>query len=220
MQQSILEYRGRVPKRAGSIQRRNQILQAVLELIQKEGLRGVRHRAVAELAQVPLSATTYYFADIDQLIVDSFVYFMEQNLNYQQQAFADIISLIVEQGAKKPNKTVLIGQIKQILIEYIEQQVADLESRLIERSFMQYAIRVPSLALKVKQIRDYFEQNIAQILNLLGVSQPQQQALIVIAAIQYLEEKALLTRENNRAQVDKAQITLVIDRLLAEIDPA
>ncbi|WP_251359904.1 TetR/AcrR family transcriptional regulator [Kangiella sp. TOML190] len=215
MQQDILEYRGRVPKRASSIQRRNDLLQAALELIRKEGVRGVRHRAVAELAQVPLSATTYYFSDIDQLIVDSFVYFMQQNLNQQQQAFAEIIGLVVDEGSKKLNKQQLVEQIKQILIQYIQQQVSEVESRIIERSFLQYATIEPSLAHKVNQIREYFEQNIAQILNLLGVRKPKEHALMVIASIQYLEDKAILTRQNKTPQVDKKQVTVVVDKLLS-----
>ena len=67
-----VQYRGRKASRQGSEQRRLSILEAALRIIVREGLRGVRHRAVAAEADVPLSATTYYFNDIQDLIADSF----------------------------------------------------------------------------------------------------------------------------------------------------
>jgi len=49
-------------------QRREQILRATLRLIGERGADTVTHRAVAEAAGVPLSATTYYFASKEQLL--------------------------------------------------------------------------------------------------------------------------------------------------------
>lgn len=48
--------------------RREDILRATLRLIGARGADAVTHRAVAEEAEVPLSATTYYFASKDQLL--------------------------------------------------------------------------------------------------------------------------------------------------------
>jgi DNA-binding transcriptional regulator YbjK len=39
----------------------------------------VRHRAVAAEAGVPLSATTYYFKDIDDLLTDTFAQYVERS---------------------------------------------------------------------------------------------------------------------------------------------
>ncbi|WP_373691576.1 TetR/AcrR family transcriptional regulator, partial [Endozoicomonas sp. SESOKO2] len=55
-----LKYQGRKTSRANSEQRRRTILEAALRIVVRDGVRGVRHRAVAKEAQVPLSATTYY----------------------------------------------------------------------------------------------------------------------------------------------------------------
>ncbi len=49
-------------------QRREQILRATLTLIGERGADAVTHRAVAEAAAVPLSATTYYFASKEELL--------------------------------------------------------------------------------------------------------------------------------------------------------
>lgn len=72
-----LTYRGRKTSRAGSEQRRRAILEAALRIVVRDGVRGVRHRAVAREADVPLSATTYYFRDISDLITDTFTLFVE-----------------------------------------------------------------------------------------------------------------------------------------------
>ena len=64
-----VQYQGRKASRHGSEQRRQQILDAAMRIVVRDGVRGVRHRAVAAEAGVPLSATTYYFKDIDDLLI-------------------------------------------------------------------------------------------------------------------------------------------------------
>src|SRR5690349_25002123 len=49
-------------------QRREEILRATIRLIGERGADAVTHRAVAEEAEVPLSATTYYFASKEELL--------------------------------------------------------------------------------------------------------------------------------------------------------
>ena len=70
--ENAINYRGRKASRARSEQRRKAILEAALRIVVNDGVRGVRHRAVAKEAEVPLSATTYYFKDISDLIADTF----------------------------------------------------------------------------------------------------------------------------------------------------
>lgn len=68
-------YQGRKTARQGSEQRRLAILRAALRVLVRDGVRGVRHRAVATEAGVPLSATTYYFKDIHDLLADALTLF-------------------------------------------------------------------------------------------------------------------------------------------------
>jgi DNA-binding transcriptional regulator YbjK len=58
---------GAQPQSKGA-RRREEILRATLRLIGERGADAVTHRAVAEAAGVPLSATTYYFASKEQLL--------------------------------------------------------------------------------------------------------------------------------------------------------
>ncbi|MEE4251136.1 MAG: TetR family transcriptional regulator, partial [Alcanivoracaceae bacterium] len=87
-----IQYQGRQARREGSEQRRRSILEAALRIIVRDGIRNVRHRAVAKEADVPLSATTYYFKDISDLIADTFTLFAEQAMTeviepFRVQAF-------------------------------------------------------------------------------------------------------------------------------------
>lgn len=51
-----------------SRQRRDQLLDAAIELFAEGGARGITHRAVAARAGLPPATTTYYFNSIDELI--------------------------------------------------------------------------------------------------------------------------------------------------------
>ncbi len=84
-QDSAVKYQGRKTSRAGSEQRRRLILEAALRIVIREGVRGIRHRAVAKEADVPLAATTYYFKDIQELINDTFTLYAEQALEVVNQ---------------------------------------------------------------------------------------------------------------------------------------
>ncbi|MEB0002447.1 TetR family transcriptional regulator [Cryobacterium sp. 10I1] len=53
-------------------ERRTRILRAALEVIASEGVHAASYRRIAEQAGVPLGSTTYYFADLETLIVSAF----------------------------------------------------------------------------------------------------------------------------------------------------
>ena len=74
-----VQYQGRKASRQGSEQRRQDILDAAMRIVVRDGVRAVRHRAVAAEAGVPLSATTYYFKDIDDLLTDTFAQYVERS---------------------------------------------------------------------------------------------------------------------------------------------
>lgn len=51
--------------------RRRLLIDAAAELIMTQGFAAVSHRAVAQRADVPLAATTYYFASLDELLEEA-----------------------------------------------------------------------------------------------------------------------------------------------------
>lgn len=58
--------------------RRDNILQATLDVVAEYGTAGTTMRRVAERADVPLGSMTYYFQDKQQLLVESFTLLAER----------------------------------------------------------------------------------------------------------------------------------------------
>lgn len=54
---------------SGDPERPDRLVDAALAIMQVKGVQGVSHRAVAAEADVPLGSTTYYFRDLDALLI-------------------------------------------------------------------------------------------------------------------------------------------------------
>ncbi|MCU1556527.1 MAG: uncharacterized protein JWN09_522 [Microbacteriaceae bacterium] len=74
------------PSTAKGEARRSVLLDAVVRVLERGGPGAVTHRAVAAEAGVPLAAATYYFANIDDLLVSALRRATEQ----QVALFADL----------------------------------------------------------------------------------------------------------------------------------
>jgi DNA-binding transcriptional regulator YbjK len=68
--------------------RRMAILDAALAVVARDGTGAVTHRAVAKLARVPLAATTYYFADRDELLLEAFRHLTARRMAALDAAFS------------------------------------------------------------------------------------------------------------------------------------
>lgn len=66
--------------RARGLARREALLRAAVEIVAERGVGGATHRAIAERAGVPPSTTTYFFASIDELILEALRHFTQQRV--------------------------------------------------------------------------------------------------------------------------------------------
>lgn len=71
--------RNHTPRSRTDRKRRQRILDATLAVIIDHGISGLSHRIVARTAGVPLSATSYYFGTIDELIEAAFTEAVERD---------------------------------------------------------------------------------------------------------------------------------------------
>lgn len=62
-----------VKRRSKGEQTRLQILEAAVNVLARNGIKGTTHRAIANEAQLQLSLTTYYFKDIQELVHEAFI---------------------------------------------------------------------------------------------------------------------------------------------------
>ena len=132
-----VQYQGRKASRQGSEQRRQDILDAAMRIVVRDGVRGVRHRAVAAEASVPLSATTYYFKDIDDLLTDAFAQYVERSAAYMAKLWANTETVLREHGCAQRRRSTrararLADDIALMAMEYAAPAIDD-PSRATDR---------------------------------------------------------------------------------------
>ncbi|MGH8355191.1 MAG: TetR/AcrR family transcriptional regulator, partial [Pseudomonas sp.] len=137
-----VQYHGRKASRQGSEQRRQAILDAAMRIIVRDGVRAVRHRAVAAEAAVPLSATTYYFKDINDLITDTFAQFVERSAAYMADFWGStqglLLALVGRLDGSAESRRELADEIARLAVEYVLQQLLTRRDHLMaEQAFEQ-----------------------------------------------------------------------------------
>lgn len=180
------------PLRREGQRRRQQIIEATLQLIAREGIRAVRHRAVAAEAGVPLAATTYYFRDIGQLLRESFEHFAAQRAGSVDGVRGTIAAhLEGAQGIAGPDRAEhLIGQVSDTLADYVLGQAGAIDDRAIELAFRHEAHRDAGLRALSQEQERRFAEDIASLLALVGSSDPVADAQITLGVIYWLEAEA------------------------------
>ncbi|WP_323846902.1 TetR/AcrR family transcriptional regulator [Microbulbifer magnicolonia] len=215
---SELVYHGRRAQRADSRQRRKAILEATLRLIVKEGIRGIRHRAVAREASVPLAATTYYFKDLNDLISDSFTYFVEQGLDHtrqlQQDSVAAARSLPAEERASGEGRKLLIQQLTRFILSHVRAQAGDRDRRLIELAFRNEALRNEQLTRAMRMANQATEALIQEFFQLLELADAPAAAQIVHGTILNLEYQILSGAIALDSPLLERTVTLMIKGLI------
>ncbi|MCG9731268.1 TetR family transcriptional regulator [Shewanella sp. Isolate13] len=213
-----LTYVGRQSNRSDGQARRIEILEATLRLIVKEGIRGVRHRAVATEANVPLSSTTYYFDDIKDLISDSLTYFAEKTLwmnkALEQKSYALVESVRLEQEtADEPQmKSIIVENLSLFICEHIKDQLAHRDDRVLEMAFHEEALRNPQLAAAISALDETFLTSIKQFFAGMGSTTANEDAHQVLAIIKLLESQYLL-----RGVFDDKQVFAIVSSTVSHI---
>ena len=192
-----VQYQGRKASRQGSEQRRQAILDAAMRIIVREGVRAVRHRAVAAEAGVPLSATTYYFKDIDDLITDTFAQFVERSAAHMAQFWSSTEGLLREQVSRLDGSVEarrrLANEIARLAVEYVRNQLLTRREHLLaEQAFQQEALLNPRLHELMRAHRQILLQGVTHFFEVLGSQQPEQDAKLLTAIILRMEYQGLL----------------------------
>ena len=158
--------------RASAVQRRQHIIEATLRVMARDGLRAVSHRAVASEASVPLASTTYYFRDLEDLIIESFLHWSEGQRRDIEAFRARVLALLSQTRAAGTAEA-----LADAASAYVLDQVQRLrDDRVLEYAFLHEAIRAPRLRAA------------------LGSPQPQLDAQITNSVLLGLEKSALLAQ--------------------------
>lgn len=196
---STIAFQGRKAAREGSEQRRLAILHAALRIVAREGVRGVRHRAVATEAGVPLSATTYYFKDIHDLLADAFTLYAKESMEGFIDPFWSRANLWLSAYPEKVRQHP--DQLEEVLehlaamgADYVVMRVSTLRDNIIMDHAFRYAAmtdaRMHALAIQHDQ---RLLGNFIRLLNYLGANEVELAARSLIGTVRRLEYEGMLS---------------------------
>jgi DNA-binding transcriptional regulator YbjK len=167
--------------------RREAILRAAIAVIGEEGPGALTHRAVAEQAGVPLSATTYYFTSKEEL-------------------FREAVALAAREEVERLEDLVLALAPRELTPAAWAREVAALLSADLEAEparavafyeFVLEAARTPGLRPEVARWEEAHLRLAEVGLRAAGSSDPETDARIVVAAITGLMLGQLVTPQRN-----------------------
>ncbi|MGB0360211.1 MAG: TetR/AcrR family transcriptional regulator [Endozoicomonas sp.] len=195
-----LKYQGRKTSRANSEQRRRTILEAALRIVVRDGVRGVRHRAVAKEAEVPLSATTYYFKDITDLITDTFTLFVEMGAEtfkaYWEESDSRLKAAIQNLHAADDaaSRQVFANRISEFAVEYILIQLREHREYLVaERAFQQECLRNENLRPIAFSHQKFFLSSLEDFFTRIGSRYAEIDAELFASVILQVEYQGLVS---------------------------
>jgi TetR/AcrR family transcriptional regulator, regulator of biofilm formation and stress response len=212
---AVIEFRGRRAKQVESQERRRAILEATLRLIVREGMRGVRHRAIAQEAGVPLAATTYYFKDLSDLIADAFNLYAEDTLRDSRTLEESSLAALEQVAGNDLGTPAMRAQLARTLgrhlAAHIREQVERRDERILEHAFSNEALRNEKLAATSRIPRARMLGAIAGFLTRCGSEDPEADAQIIFGFILSLEYQLLI------GVVDEKLVTRTVTRLAQHI---
>ena len=207
-----VQYQGRKASRQGSEQRRQDILDAAMRIVVRDGVRAVRHRAVAAEASVPLSATTYYFKDMDDLLTDAFAQYVERSAAYMAKLWGNTEVLLRGMLARSDGsceaRAQLADDIALMAMEYLRHQLTTRREQLIaEHAFHHEGLINPRLAPLVSAHQQILLQGTCQFLQVMGSSQPELDAQVLTGIICRMEYQGLL--DGPQPDADEAMLGIL-----------
>jgi DNA-binding transcriptional regulator YbjK len=184
--------------------RREQILDATLRVIGRDGRESVTHRAVAEEAGVPLGSTTYYFDSRDDLL---------------GQALEHVAAQEVERYGRLGEELRSVKSGRELADRLISELVAAAEDRvayIAEYELWLEAGRRPELREAAQSWCNAEQRSVAGALEVLGSSDPRADASLVVAALDGLGERVLAREEDPAAAAKelRPEMRRLIERLV------
>lgn len=217
--ESPLKYQGRKTARSNSELRRRAILESALRIVVREGVRAVRHRAVAKEANVPLSATTYYFKDINDLITDTFTLFVEMSTDHFKAKWRQTDEALAQalqyyDGESNSSRALFVDRVTNAVTEYIMAQLQDCPDYLIaEQAFQLECLNNPQLRMIAGTHHTGLKACLEMFFQLLESDTPDIDADLFISAMATASYQSM----TRRRQLDSEQIYSILRRQLAAL---
>jgi len=168
---------------------------------------------VAQEAGVPLSATTYYFKDIRDLIADTFTLFVE---NAQAQVIDPVWIQIYQFTAQysgdalkdEKDRAEFLAGMAKLAANFVEGQLQQHREHLLaEQAFMQAAILDERLRDQAENFRQKIREGLMAFCTMVGTIDPPMDAELIHEAFLQLEYEQLI-RKDQAFDRDRAERVL------------
>jgi DNA-binding transcriptional regulator YbjK len=183
--------------RTATLARRDAVLDAAIALIGERGLAGVTHRAIAAKAGVPLATTSYFFASIDELMVEAM-------RRVADKAIAGIEAATAHAATDQSDPRDAIQRLVDVLLAEPEAEtIAQFETYL-------EAARRPELRGEIARVLDAFEELARVTMQTFGAQVPPHvaQAFVALADGFALHRLAARRDEEHAQAFRNACVTL------------
>ena len=155
--------------RARGLARREALLRAAVEIVAERGVGGATHRAIAERAGVPPSTTTYFFASIDELVLEALRHFTEQRIEQ-----LNALSVVLAERDTGPEEIARLFA-ETLCAAPLQHEVAQFEA------YLDTSRRDPEERRAVASILEAFEGVAATALRTVGAPNPEALAPIFVS---------------------------------------
>lgn len=181
--------------------RRRLILRSTLRVIADEGLAAVTHRRVAEVAGIPFSSITYWFASLEELIDAAFRNYLDDLTAF----LTDMESEFRHDGA---------GGLIDFLVELRRREFTDPTMVRAEYELVLAATRDATLAKAFVSWERLAIGRLAEVMEQLGAPRPIEGARTLVHLVRASELDAL-TRPSASEDELRARLEVVLPALLA-----
>lgn len=146
---------------------------------------------------MPLSATTYYFKDIDDLITDTFALFVERNAEALSAFWSSVEGDLQEMAAVLADdpgaRGSLVERIVELAVQYVQVQLTERREHLLaEQAFRQEALLNPRLRELADAHQRILSLGAVHFFQVLGSGQPAQDAKVLTSIILQMEYQGLV----------------------------
>ncbi len=197
-------------------QTRMRMLEAVLAIIVEEGMRGVRHRAVAERAGVSLGTTTYHFESIEDLISSAFQFWRSRHTLAGNPFFhqlGEVLAGLQGRPPKGKQRREIARQVHKLSVDYVcDQLTGKHQDRIVELAFYHESLR--SSALRELVLKSWQEEidYLEEVHRLVGFQQPRADAQMTFSLFRQLEQGTVIA---GLARPDRKMISRTLGRHLS-----
>lgn len=176
---------------------RERILRKTLELIGREGIGAVTNRRVAVAAGISLGSLTYHFSSQAELLRDSLLLFVGEEV-------VRLEGIAAELRSRRPSIEQAAAEVERIVGESADrlQQLAEAELHL-------RAAREPALQEASRRCFEAYEGVAEAALEMLDVPEPGRHARSIVALMYGLSLRRLGSGEEGTAGVAEGLLTIV-----------